>query len=135
MARIFQNPNELNKYTITNRIFPFDSEVEVNITSGPTNIELQTGSTSYAYIESTLADNDIIEILSSPITINEQAIEQKRINSFSEALLATEIKSMTAEQAVAYIDGYVTNLATAKVVLKIMARLLIAIKNHIWPNL
>jgi hypothetical protein len=41
----------------------------------------------------------------------------------------------TADQMEAYIDANVTNLATAIVVLKAMARMHAAERNKLWPNL
>jgi hypothetical protein len=53
----------------------------------------------------------------------------------SEAALATAFRTITPAQAVAYIDNNVTSLATAKDALKLMARILIAMRDQIWPDL
>jgi hypothetical protein len=62
-------------------------------------------------------------------------IAYRKANARAEAKLATELKSLTPAQAVAYIETNVTNLASAKTVLKIMARILIAMRDEIWPEL
>lgn len=53
----------------------------------------------------------------------------------AEAALAIELKSLTPAQAVAYVENNVTTLASAKVVLKIMARLIIAMRDEVFPDL
>jgi hypothetical protein len=68
-------------------------------------------------------------------TTAELAAETRRVNAQAEAKLATELRSLTPAQAVAYIESNVTTLATAKTVLKIMVRLLIALRDETWPNL
>jgi hypothetical protein len=45
------------------------------------------------------------------------------------------LKTLTPAQAVAYIETNVTSLATAKTVLKVMARILIALRDETWPDL
>ena len=51
-----------------------------------------------------------------------------------DAGLASQLKSVTPEQAVIYIENNVTDLASAKAVLKIMVRMLIAMRNNIWAD-
>lgn len=70
-----------------------------------------------------------------PKTAEELAAIARKANAVSEARLATELKALTPAQAVAYIDSNVTNIASAKAVLKIMARMLIAMRDEVWPNL
>lgn len=53
----------------------------------------------------------------------------------AEARLATQLRTLTPQQAVDYIETTVTNLATAKQVLKIMARMLIAMRDKVFPDL
>jgi nitrogen regulatory protein PII-like uncharacterized protein len=52
-----------------------------------------------------------------------------------EAAKATALKTITPEQAVEYINKNVTDLASAKKVLKLMARMLIAMRDEIWSDL
>ena len=66
---------------------------------------------------------------------NRLAQKLRKASAISEAALATELKSLTPAQAVAYIENNVTTLASAKVVLKIMARMLIALRDETWPEL
>lgn len=64
-----------------------------------------------------------------------QAQIDRRKNAINEAVLATQLKSLTPQQAVNYIENNVTNLATAKDALKIMTRILIALRDEVWPGL
>lgn len=59
----------------------------------------------------------------------------RRDNAQGEAALATQLKSVTPQQAVDYIEANVTNLASAKAVLRIMARMLIALRDAQFPDL
>jgi hypothetical protein len=59
----------------------------------------------------------------------------RRENAINEAALATELKSLTPAQAVQYIENNVIDLPSAKRVLKVMARILIALRDETWPNL
>lgn len=62
-------------------------------------------------------------------------IQARKTNAKGEAALATQFKTLTPQQAVNYIENNVTNLSTAKDILKIMARILIAMRDEIWPDL
>lgn len=53
----------------------------------------------------------------------------------AEAALAVQFKDLTPQGAVDYIETNVTNLATAKAVLKIMVRILIAFRDELYPEL
>lgn len=64
-----------------------------------------------------------------------QAQRLRKQNAVNEAFLANELKSITPAQAVTYIENNVTSLATAKIVLKIMVRMLIAMRDEVWPSL
>jgi hypothetical protein len=73
---------------------------------------------------------------------NAQAWEDKRLRSLARKLsartqanLSEQLRTMTPQQAVDYIETNVTSLATAKTVLKIMARIIIAMRDEIWPDL
>lgn len=66
---------------------------------------------------------------------NRQAQKLRKANAIAEAGLATELKTLTPAQTVQYIETNVTSLASAKVVLKIMARILIALRDETWPDL
>lgn len=64
-----------------------------------------------------------------------QRIADRERDAEAQAGLATQLKTVTPQQAVNYIEANVTNLATAKEVLKIMARMLIAIRDRVFPEL
>ncbi len=56
-------------------------------------------------------------------------------NAEDEARLAVQLRTLTPQQAVDYIETNVLDLPSAKSVLKIMARMLIAMRNRIFPDL
>jgi hypothetical protein len=68
----------------------------------------------------------------TPAEIAEQS---RKDGAKSEAALATQFKTLTPQQAVNYIENSVVDLPSAKAVLKIMARILIAMRDEIWPDL
>lgn len=53
----------------------------------------------------------------------------------SNAALATALKGLTPQQAVDYIDTNVKDLASAKAAMKLIVRILIALLNHVMPDL
>jgi len=77
---------------------------------------------------------DLLGITYTP-TAGELAEQSRKAGARTEAALATQFKTLTPQQAVDYIETNVTSLATAKTVLKIMARILIAMRDEIWPDL
>ena len=62
-------------------------------------------------------------------------IKDRQQAARGEAALATQLRTLTPQQAVDYINNNVTNLASAKEVLKIIARILIAQRDQIWPDM
>lgn len=70
--------------------------------------------------------------------IYEQIVYPARVRQAiakSEAAKATALKTITPKEAVEYIEANVTNIASAKKVLKLMARMLIAMRDEIWSDL
>ena len=65
----------------------------------------------------------------------EMAALARKENAKQEAGLASQLKSLTPQEAVDYIETNVTNLASAKAVMKIMARMLIALQDAQFPEL
>jgi hypothetical protein len=53
----------------------------------------------------------------------------------TEAGLAVEFKALTPAQAVAYIENNVTDLASAKTAMQGLARLIVALRDQVWPDL
>jgi hypothetical protein len=86
-------------------------------------------------VGSALSDNALNAAINPATATAEIASETRKTNAITEAGLAAEFKSLTAAQALTYIDNNVTTLATAKTVLKIMARLIIAMRDELWPDL
>lgn len=131
--RIFQNPNNLPEDRILERLLLADAGASATLykTVSPDNAEIcHVGITSEV-----LTDLEIEAILAQPITSAEQAAAARKAESISQAKLATELRSLTPDQAVAYIENNVTSLASAKAVMKVMARLLIAMRDELWPGL
>ena len=58
------------------------------------------------------------------------AIEAKRTADKAELALTGALRATTPQQAVDYIENNVTSLATAKEVLKLMARMLIVLRDQ-----
>lgn len=65
----------------------------------------------------------------------EIAKEARKANAKAEAALATQLKTVTPTQAVAYIEQNVTDLPSAKAALKVMVRMIIALRDAIMPDL
>ena len=59
----------------------------------------------------------------------------RKYKAKSAAALATVFRTLTPEQAENYIDANVTTLASAKAVLRIFARIIVAMRDEIWPDL
>lgn len=59
-----------------------------------------------------------------------ETIEAKLAEAKAELSLTGALKTATPQQAVNYIETNVTNLATAKEVLKLMARMLIVLRDQ-----
>jgi hypothetical protein len=64
-----------------------------------------------------------------------QIQKARKANAINEVAAATQLKSVTPAQAVLYIENNVLDLPSAKVVLKIMVRMLIALRDETWPEL
>lgn len=129
MYRVFDNPNKLDKETIKNRI-PLADDIQTYEYINDSGITLH-----YVKVDSSLTDVQINDNLVLPETDAEKNANTRKTNAINEAKLAIELKTLTPAQAVNYVDTYVTSLATAKIVLKIMVRLLIAIANKVFSEL
>lgn len=126
--RIFDNNNNVSESILKRRIRRLDATSVVETYAADNGI-------SYVKVGSTLSDSAINAAINPHSTTAEIASETRKTNAIIEAGLAAEFKSITAAQAVAYIDNNVTTLATAKTVLKIMARLIVAMRDELWPDL
>jgi hypothetical protein len=129
-VKMYPNPNQLSEVIAFARIAAVDGEASVDLYPVASNNEV-----SYLAISSTLESDEIITLLADPITQAEQNTIMYKKSALPDMRLVTELKSLTTAQAVDYIETKVTNLASAKAVLKIMARMLIAMRNEIWPNI
>ena len=65
----------------------------------------------------------------------EQRSKARQQAAKAEAALATQFRTLTPQGAIDYIETNVTTLATAKTVLKIMARILIAMRDEMWADM
>lgn len=76
--------------------------------------------------------NDMILKHFRPI---EYTIKRRKENAKGKLALATQLKKVTPQQAVDYVDANVTNLASAKAVIKIMVRMIVALRDAQFPEL
>lgn len=83
--------------------------------------------------------NQMMEIIAEHVNPAEYAVRKRvaecKVAAKGEAALAKQLKTVTAQGAVDYIEANVTNLASAKAVMKIMARMLIALRDAQFPEL
>jgi hypothetical protein len=84
-------------------------------------------------------ETDVPDVPPTPEEIAEMAV-RARIRArweyaSSEAALASVLKNVTPQEAVDWINTSVTDLASAKVALKYMARMLIALRDAVMPEL
>ena len=98
------------------------------------NYEYRTWDT-FVVVYCTDAQYTAVMALCEPYMPTKPGLQIRRELAKSEAALSLEFKHLSPQQAVDYIETNVTTLASAKTVLKIMARILIAIVWHIWPEM
>lgn len=133
MLRVFDNPNNLLEEVIKWRIHKADGSAVVETYS---HTVIETGVTHYyVKIDSVLTDAQIDGGLANPITTKETAAINKRLASLANAQLSTALKTVTADEADTYIENTVTNIATAKVVMKQMAKMIIALRNNAFAEI
>jgi hypothetical protein len=83
-----------------------------------------------------LTDDDLLDCVETQAERDAMsAASIRKANAKTEAALAIALKSLTPAQAITYIDTTVTNIASAKTVLKVMVRMLIAMRDEVWPDL
>jgi hypothetical protein len=83
-----------------------------------------------------LTDADLLDCVETQAERDAMvATALRKTNAKTEAALAIALKSLTPAQAITYIDTTVTNIASAKTVLKVMVRMLIAMRDEVWPDL
>lgn len=86
--------------------------------------------------EQRIAAQTAIDLFDTQAAIDkEQRVFDRQKNAEQEARLAAQLRTLTPQQAVDYIENNVADLLTAKFVLKIMARMLIAMRDQIWPEM
>jgi hypothetical protein len=137
MVRIFENPLNLSHFVLELRIKSADQDAKVFTDTADIldKNSYRIGTHNRLLIESILSDEWINDLLAIPSTPAEDQARTKRNNAHTEGGLASQFANLTPAQAVDYIETNVTNLASAKAVLKIMARVLIAMRNQVWPDL
>jgi len=139
MLRSFTNPHQLRQEVIAFRVRALDIFATIQTAQAPAinsdGLPIPGQIAYYVYIESTLTSQQIEGILATPQTANEAASLARFSSARGEAALASQLRTLTPQQAVDYIETNVTNLASAKAVLKIMARILIAMRDQVWPDL
>lgn len=133
--RVFDNINNLPQAVIEWRLRKVDpTGVAETYSTIPTPENLFTIH-NYVKVDSVLTDTQIVNGLSNPMTVKEQRAIDKRLASLTNAQLASALKTVTADEAETYIENTVTSLATAKVVMKQMARMIIALRDHTFSEI
>jgi hypothetical protein len=136
--RIFYNPNQISAFVIQKRLRALDPFGTARIYSASVigANYAPTGQTRhYIAIDSDATDSQLEAICSPPLTNAEQNTIARFSAARSEASLTTQLKALTPQQAVDYIETNVTTLATAKIVLEIVVRMLIALRDEVWPDM
>ena len=135
-TRIFDNPNNVPELILNNRLHRLDplGNVQTYDSIACDDEGRVIGITHLAAISSTLPDQTINAGFADS-TLTELASIARQNNARAQAALSDQLKTMTGDQAVAYIEASVNTFAQAKPLLKIMARLIIAERDKIWPDL
>ena len=83
-----------------------------------------------------LTDEDLIDCVQTQEELDNLEISNERyINAKESAKMVSELKSITSEEAVEWIDKNVENLSDAKTIFKIMVRMIIAMRDQLWSDL
>jgi hypothetical protein len=129
--KTYANTLALPESIVAKRIHNLDSAATLVYYRVPSAIEQ-----SYVGIESEIiTDEDMAELLATPLTVAEQSAIARKQEAFDNAKLTAELKSVTRAEAREYIDENVTDLASAKGVLKILASMIIALRDEVFPEL
>jgi hypothetical protein len=84
-------------------------------------------------------ETDVPDVPPTPEELAEMAMRERIRarweNATVEAGLASALKTVTPAEAVEWINTSVTDLASAKAALKLMARMLIALRDAVMPDL
>ena len=136
--RLFDNPNNVSETILNLRLQKQDASgwvhnYDVDIRDDLSGAFIKTA--HYSVVNSILSDAMINTGIAQALTLAEQSTLTRLQNAQGQAALATALKTVTPDQAVAYIEANVTSLATAKAVMEIMARILIALRDEVWPDL
>jgi len=131
MFRMFDNSNKLSEQVILSRL-KADPDTVIVLSSNTTMEGIEA---FYVSVDSLLSDQEIIAALSAPLLSAEIASLTRKANAFAQAKLVNELKTLTPDEAAAYIEVTVTDLAGAVKVIKAIARLLIALRDELWPDL
>jgi len=131
MFRMFDNSNKLSEQVILSRL-KADPDTVVILSS---NTTLEGMDAFYVSVDSLLSDQEIIAALSTPLLSIEIASLIRKANAFAQAKLVSELKALTPEEAAAYVESSITDLDGAVTVIKAIVRLLIALRDELWPDL
>ena len=106
--------------------------IQALLTSGFVGIPVSDSAVSVDCLDSQIEQvQSIATPYMPPVPERELRMQRAKGN----AALVLEMKTITGDQAVAWIENNVTSLATAKTVLKIMARMIVALRDQTWPDL
>jgi hypothetical protein len=124
------NPLQLPEFIIHLRIHELDPMADVMYYRVPSALEQ-----SYVDVSGNITEEQLVSILELPITEDEQAAINRAKNAFDNAKLSSELKSVTIAEAKAYIENNVTDLQSAKGVLKMLAAMVICLRDAEFPRL
>jgi hypothetical protein len=135
-TRIFDNPHNVPGAVLAWRLHKADPGGLVEVYSVPAlDVNgVPIGTRHYAAVLSDLPDT-AIEAGLGPLTEAERAAIARRRAARDEAALASTLRTVTPQQAVDYIESNVTTLASAKAAMKLMVRVLVAMRDEIWPDM
>ena len=134
-VKIFLNTNNVPEMILTNRLARYDPAGTVHNYDADIldDFNRKTSTVHYSAVTSILTDEQINAGLGQ-ITAAEIAAIARQINAQDNARTVTQLKSVTAAQALAAVNN-ITDLASAKTILGQIVQVLVAVRDQLWPNL
>ena len=137
MYRIFNNPSAIPRRILQLRLKRHDqlgvlSTYESHI--GPAGESLRPP-LQYIEIESNVSSAILQAMCESPLTDNEVDIMQRITDAYNDMGIGMQLRNLTTEQIEKYIDVQITDINTAKSILKIITRMLVAVRDEVWPDM
>jgi hypothetical protein len=128
-TRTFPNVSNLPEHIIQIRVQDTDPASQVDVYKVPSLLDA-----SYVSIDSLLTDEELTALINPSITAEEQAAIDRQKEAFEQAVDVSGMKSITVQEAKAYINANITDVATATVLKQIVSTL-IPIRDEVFPRL